>query len=107
MPVYKYKVVAESTSNVEWARITLEGQQVYLRPNSAKKKFTSKERDIEVDRKLSVFCKCKGDTGIKVEYTITNVPNNDEILTKKGVIIGDDSDEAPRIGKWSKDIDPV
>ena len=107
MPLYKYKVEAESTSNIEWAKISLEGKSVYLKPNGKKTKFTSSVREIQVDGKLHVFCKCKGDTGIEIKYTITYVPKNKKVLNEQKVVIGDDTNEAPRIGKWSSDIDPV
>ncbi|NVK84830.1 MAG: hypothetical protein HWE21_10950 [Cytophagia bacterium] len=106
MPKYKYKVTAEATSNIEWAKISLEGEKVYLKPNPSKTKFQSTEREIEVDGKVDIFCKCKGDTGIEVKYTVTHVNNQTKILNEKKVTIGANGSPA-RIGKWSGDANPV
>lgn len=106
-PKMRYKIVIDTTSNIEWVRFTLEGVRVSLRANSKRQKFTNMEKEIEVEGKLNIFCKCKGDTGILATCTVTNLQNNKKVLDEKKITIGQQSSSAPRIGRWSGDVTPI
>jgi hypothetical protein len=101
---YKYKIEASASSNIEWAKISLEGKSVYLTPNAGKTSFKNSEREVDVNGPLNIFCNCKGDTGIIVSYTVTNLSNDNKVLKEKKIEIGKADISVPRIGRWSGDV---
>lgn len=52
-----YSITAEAGANIEYAKIALEEKQIYLRPNAQRTKYSSGEREIEVDMQVHAFFK--------------------------------------------------
>ncbi len=109
MPTHIYKIEASSTSALEWLKASLEGVRFKMKKDSARKKWKSSAKSIDVEGKLDVFLKCKGPKNTEVTITVTKTDSTPvkKVLDEKKEIIGDDSNEAPKIGHLSIAVSPT
>ena len=101
----KVKITAESDNRIVRTKVTLEGTKFRLKPSLDFTKHTSKKKEIEVKGKLNIFFFCKGEHGSEVKLTIENLTDDKKVLDEKKVVLGDDEDEALRIGRYTADLD--